>query len=189
MDPCGARFRFQTNGSRLGSSAAWRLAAQGRPRHPVDGKLRRLATGRCVIECQPLIQALTRLHGEIGESHPGTTQSICPCDIASRLQVGVRIRQIEADLKLAASFQWDDRLHGQALLAEIQNHAARDPIETGKNWPMHLMPQTTTSVCNHLPASTPQFSPPSTHEIVSSKETMRTGLDLCGESPAIVLFR
>src|ERR1039458_8258315 len=41
--------------------------------------------------------------------------------------------------------------------------AARDPIETGKDWPMHLMPQATTSVCNHLPAFTPSVFSPHQH--------------------------
>jgi hypothetical protein len=103
--------------------------------------------------------------------------------------VGVRIRQIEADLKLAASFQWDDRLHGQALLAEIENHAARDPIETGKDWPMHLVPQATTSVCNHLPASHSVLAYQHRRSSARKKRCVRALIRWCGESPAIVLFR
>jgi hypothetical protein len=43
----------------------------------------------------------------------------------------------------------------------------------------------------HLPASIPQFSRPSTHEIIRSKETMPCGplIRYRGESAAIVLFR
>src|ERR1039457_5552277 len=64
--------------------------------------------------------------------------------------MGVRIRQIEAQLHPPLSFQGHDRLHGHALLAEIQNHATRNPIKTGKHWPMHLIPQATASLWNHF---------------------------------------
>src|SRR6266567_8904541 len=95
---------------------------------------------------------------QIGEPYSGTTQSVCPCDVTGRLEVDVRIGEIEAELHSAVGaavhFQGNGRLHRQALLAEIENHAAGDAIETGKDWAIHLMAETTSSVCEHheLPA-------------------------------------
>ena len=66
----------------------------------------------------------------------------------------------------------------------------RDPIETGKDGSAHLMPQATTSFCNHVPASTPQYFAPSAHEIISSNTTTRAGHNPLGwRVSVIVLFR
>src|SRR6266446_3978370 len=49
-------------------------------------------------------------------------------------------------------------LHGQPLLAEIKNHAARDTIEAGKGGTVNLMPQAAASFHNHQSSPRPHFA-------------------------------
>jgi hypothetical protein len=67
--------------------------------------------------------------------------------------MSIGLGKIEAELnpaiRLPVHIQGDHGLHGKALLAEIENHAAGDAVETGKDRAVHFMAQATPSLWEH----------------------------------------
>lgn len=72
-------------------------------------------------------------------------------------------------------FHGRDRLHRQALLAEVEDHASGDAVETGEDRAIHFMPHATASFSEHSATCNSCLGCSLMHEIIPSKSDRKDG--------------
>jgi len=93
---------------------------------------------------EPFPQTSARLIGQICKANTRTPQRIGPGDVACGFEIGRRFSQGKVHGEALVRFQWGQRLHGEAVFAEVEDHPAGNTVEAGESRRVDLVAQAMT---------------------------------------------